>query len=226
MNIYGKEASAYYELHQGLRFLKRGERTSEAGGLCEPNDPIRRSSRSSRDAVRGLGEPEMDGERGTHVTGGGPRRDQVGARGADGGCCRSSGGGMLRYLVAAAVLLAGPLGSIAAAQYPRQAVEMTVLFGGSSATIAQVLADAMSKELGVPVAAVSRTGRRGRGGICVRQVQSPERLQHRLEFELDQHGIPQRQHRLRLPGVRSGRADRHGSTGAGGSRRFGLEDAW
>ena len=25
MNIYGKEASAYYDLHQGLRFLKRGE---------------------------------------------------------------------------------------------------------------------------------------------------------------------------------------------------------
>ena len=41
-----------------------------------------------------------------------------------------------------------------AQQYPRQAVEMTVLFGGSSATVAQILADAMSRELGVPVVAV------------------------------------------------------------------------
>src|SRR6267154_3752224 len=29
MNIYGKEASAYYDLHQGLRFLKRGADRSE-----------------------------------------------------------------------------------------------------------------------------------------------------------------------------------------------------
>src|SRR6478672_13239067 len=28
MNIYGKEASAYYDLHQGLRFLKRGTERS------------------------------------------------------------------------------------------------------------------------------------------------------------------------------------------------------
>jgi tripartite-type tricarboxylate transporter receptor subunit TctC len=48
--------------------------------------------------------------------------------------------------------------------YPAQPIEMTVLFGGSSATIAQVLADAMSTELGVPVAAVSRTGAGGAVG--------------------------------------------------------------
>lgn len=48
--------------------------------------------------------------------------------------------------------------------YPAQPIEMTVLFGGSSATIAQVLAEAMSAELGVPVAAVSRTGAGGAVG--------------------------------------------------------------
>lgn len=48
--------------------------------------------------------------------------------------------------------------------YPAQPIEMTVLFGGSSATIAQILADAMSTELGVPVAAVSRTGAGGAVG--------------------------------------------------------------
>ena len=31
MNIYGKEASAYYDMHQGLRWLKRG-----VGALSEP----------------------------------------------------------------------------------------------------------------------------------------------------------------------------------------------
>lgn len=67
-------------------------------------------------------------------------------------------------LVAGALLMLTWLGPVVAAQYPRQAVEMTVLFGGSSATIAQVLADAMSKELGVPVVAVSRTGAGGAVG--------------------------------------------------------------
>jgi tripartite-type tricarboxylate transporter receptor subunit TctC len=66
-----------------------------------------------------------------------------------------------KWLVA---LLIASAGTVAYAQYPRQAIDMTVLFGGSSATIAQVLADAMSKELGVPVAAVSRTGAGGAVG--------------------------------------------------------------
>src|SRR4029077_1511161 len=37
INIYGKDASAYYDLHQGLRFLKRG---SDAPGsvACAKND--------------------------------------------------------------------------------------------------------------------------------------------------------------------------------------------
>jgi tripartite-type tricarboxylate transporter receptor subunit TctC len=68
----------------------------------------------------------------------------------------------------AAVLMAivASSGLALAQQFPRQAVEMTVLFGGSSATIAQVLADAMSTELGVPVAAVSRTGAGGAVGYA------------------------------------------------------------
>lgn len=59
--------------------------------------------------------------------------------------------------------LAAP-GPARAADFPSQPVEMTVLFGGSSATIAQLLADAMAKELGVAVAAVSRTGASGAVG--------------------------------------------------------------
>jgi len=58
--------------------------------------------------------------------------------------------------------------------YPAQAIEMTVLFGGSSATIAQILADAMSTELGVPVAAVSRTGAGGAVGYSHVRSTSPD----------------------------------------------------
>ena len=64
-------------------------------------------------------------------------------------------------------------GTAVHAQYPRQAVEMTVLFGGSSATIAQVLADAMSKELGVSMAAVSRTGAGGAVGYSYVKASAP-----------------------------------------------------
>jgi predicted dehydrogenase len=64
MNIYGKEASAYYDLHQGLRFLKRGS-TSADLVPCSKNDPIVEELEEFADAARGDGEPEMDGERST-----------------------------------------------------------------------------------------------------------------------------------------------------------------
>jgi len=64
MNIYGKEASAYYDLHQGLRFLKRGG-TSSAPVPCGKNDPIVEELEEFAAAVRGDGEPEMDGEKST-----------------------------------------------------------------------------------------------------------------------------------------------------------------
>jgi predicted dehydrogenase len=64
MNIYGKEASAYYDLHHGLRFLKRGSSTSEAVPVRK-NDPIVEELEEFAAAVRGEAGPEMDGERGT-----------------------------------------------------------------------------------------------------------------------------------------------------------------
>ncbi|MCF8167107.1 MAG: tripartite tricarboxylate transporter substrate binding protein [Rhodoferax sp.] len=67
-------------------------------------------------------------------------------------------------LAAVAALSLVPCTSTLASDFPKQAVEMTVLFGGSSATIAQVLADGLSKQLNVPVAAVSRTGGGGGAG--------------------------------------------------------------
>jgi predicted dehydrogenase len=64
MNIYGKEASAYYDLHQGLRFLKRGSDRADPVP-CEKNDTIREELDEFADAVRGKGKPEMGGEAST-----------------------------------------------------------------------------------------------------------------------------------------------------------------
>ncbi len=64
MNIYGKEASAYYDLHQGLRFLKRGADGSSPVP-CAKNDAFVEELEEFAAAVRGQAEPEMDGERAT-----------------------------------------------------------------------------------------------------------------------------------------------------------------
>jgi predicted dehydrogenase len=64
MNIYGKEASAYYDLHQGLRFLKRGSTKSDPV-KCDANDTIAEELEEFARAARGECEPEMDGEKGT-----------------------------------------------------------------------------------------------------------------------------------------------------------------
>jgi len=64
MNIYGKDASAYYDLQQGLRWLQRGATRADAVA-CAKNDPIVEELEEFARAARGGGEPEMDGERGT-----------------------------------------------------------------------------------------------------------------------------------------------------------------
>jgi predicted dehydrogenase len=64
MNIYGKEASAYYDLHSGLRWLKRGATKSEPVAV-EKNDPIVEELEEFVAAARGDAEPEMDGEKST-----------------------------------------------------------------------------------------------------------------------------------------------------------------
>jgi len=64
MNVYGKEATAFYDLHSGLRVLKRG--TERAEPIKTPkNDTIAEELEEFARAVRGEGEPEMDGERST-----------------------------------------------------------------------------------------------------------------------------------------------------------------
>jgi len=64
MNVYGKEASAYYDLHEGLRFLKRGEKRPHRVP-CLDTDTIVEELEEFARAVRGEGQPEMDGEKAT-----------------------------------------------------------------------------------------------------------------------------------------------------------------
>ena len=64
MNIYGKEASAYYDMHGGLRILRRGG-TKADPVPCAQNDPIVEELEEFARAVRGEVEPEMDGEKST-----------------------------------------------------------------------------------------------------------------------------------------------------------------
>jgi predicted dehydrogenase len=64
LNVYGKEATAYYDLHQGLRFLKRGEKVPSPVP-CDPADAIVSEIEEFAAAVRGQGAPEMDGVKST-----------------------------------------------------------------------------------------------------------------------------------------------------------------
>lgn len=79
---------------------------------------------------------------------------------------KQSGMKFLRLAAAAgavAAMASMPLGT-ARAEYPEKPVEMTVLFGSTAKTIAQVLADEMSKALGKPVVPVFRPGAGGAVG--------------------------------------------------------------
>ncbi len=63
-NVYGKQASAYYDLHGGLRFLEQGA-AGPRPVACAKNDTIVEELEEFAAAVRGEGRPEMDGEAGT-----------------------------------------------------------------------------------------------------------------------------------------------------------------
>jgi predicted dehydrogenase len=64
MNVYGKEASAYYDMHQGLRMLRRGGKDASPV-LCAKNDTFVEELEEFAEAVRGNGTPEMGGEAAT-----------------------------------------------------------------------------------------------------------------------------------------------------------------
>ena len=61
MNIYGKEATAYYDIFEGLRMLKRGEAKTVKVPFAN-KDTIAEELEEFADAVRGAGAPEIGGE--------------------------------------------------------------------------------------------------------------------------------------------------------------------
>ncbi|MDH5749242.1 MAG: Gfo/Idh/MocA family oxidoreductase [Rhodospirillales bacterium] len=64
MNIYGKEATAYYDLHNGLRYLTRGGDTPETVSV-EKNDTIAEEMTEFGNCIRGTATPEVDAMRAT-----------------------------------------------------------------------------------------------------------------------------------------------------------------
>jgi predicted dehydrogenase len=61
MNVYGKDATAYYDLHNGLRFLKRGE-SAPVAVPCADNDTLVEELEEFARAARGGGPHEVGGE--------------------------------------------------------------------------------------------------------------------------------------------------------------------
>src|ERR1700681_1369064 len=61
MNIYGGDATAYYDLHNGLRLLKRGE-TEPVAVRCAKNDTLVEEVEEFAAAARGQGRHEVGGE--------------------------------------------------------------------------------------------------------------------------------------------------------------------
>lgn len=64
MNVYGKEMTAFYDLHNGLRLLKRGE-SRPVAVPCASNDTLVEQLEEFADAVRGQGQHEVGGEEAT-----------------------------------------------------------------------------------------------------------------------------------------------------------------
>ncbi len=68
MNIYGKEASAFYDLHGGLRFVRRGAEQAQNVPFTK-NDTFVDELEEFAAAVRGMAVPETGGEYATRSLG-------------------------------------------------------------------------------------------------------------------------------------------------------------
>ncbi len=80
MNVYGKDMTAFYDLHNGLRLLKRGE----SQPVAVPCAGQRYAGRGARGVCRGgarAGPARSRGRGGDAIARGGARRHSLGARG-------------------------------------------------------------------------------------------------------------------------------------------------
>jgi predicted dehydrogenase len=64
LNLYGKDATAYYDLHSGLRLIKRGE-TQPAPVVSSKTDTLVEQLEEFAAAVRGQAQIEVDGDTAT-----------------------------------------------------------------------------------------------------------------------------------------------------------------
>ena len=64
MNVYGKDMTAFYDLHNGLRLLKRGE-SQPVAVSCAVNDTLVEELEEFAAAARGRGQHEVGGEEAT-----------------------------------------------------------------------------------------------------------------------------------------------------------------
>src|SRR6187431_1255992 len=64
MNVYGKDMTAFYDLHNGLRLLKRGE-SQPVAVSCANNDTLVEELEEFAAAARGQGQHEVGGEEAT-----------------------------------------------------------------------------------------------------------------------------------------------------------------
>jgi len=64
MNVYGKDMTAFYDFHNGLRLLKRGE-SQPVAVRCESNDTLVEQLEEFAASVRGQGRHEVGGEEAT-----------------------------------------------------------------------------------------------------------------------------------------------------------------
>ena len=80
MNIYGKDATAYYDLHHGLRLLKRGE-SQPVAVPCAVNDTLVEELEEFAAAARGQRPARSRRRGGDKIACGDARRHSLGARG-------------------------------------------------------------------------------------------------------------------------------------------------
>ena len=217
MNVYGKEASAYYDFHQGLRFLKRGAERSEPVAVAKIDAFVDELEEFAR-AARGQGQPEMDGEAATRSLAVHPRGDRVGAHGRRVDGRRGAGGqeglggdcdGSHEKNAADRLRRAAPVRVRAGAAVPaaRQRRDHRAVPCRHVGRRHRPPARRGDVEAARPDRARRQPPRRGRRDrLQVRREPEARRLLARLELELDLDHVSLGPARLRLQGVRSGGA--------------------
>ena len=168
LNIYGKDATAYYDLHNGLRLLKRGG-NGPVTVPCAKNDTLVEELEEFAAAARGDGQLEVGGEYATRslavVRAGILCANRAQGRGGGGAgrglslrpwqvqdntdgnkpCSQRCSTGPLSSL---RVCFAG-VAPVHAQDYPTRAITVIVPFpaGGASDVVARIVTDQMSKIL-------------------------------------------------------------------------------